>query len=268
MRAYLVTIAVSTACYSPSVPGAPVDSQPPADAPAACQQIGHDEDGDQIDDGCDPCPIHAGGDVRDDDADGLGVDCDPNPGLADSTWLFENFSSGAKLWAVTLPWAVGGDQLQVDTGDTDDVPYVVLPLAPAMLDNFDVTTTLVAQTKQGSEAHFGISILGMGGDHEVDCWLLRTSTGGYIAVEWQETRRNGQTFGYKESAFAWTDGASYQLTLKRRGTTFACNARGPGLSAETSLTSTMTPDTTGGVDLWVFQVVANFKSVFVAGPKP
>src|SRR5690348_6260060 len=51
------------------------------DGDARCTPIGHDEDGDGIDDACDRCPYIASltGDP-DSDGDGVGDDCDPHPG--------------------------------------------------------------------------------------------------------------------------------------------------------------------------------------------
>ncbi len=60
------------------------------DTPTACIEVGNDEDGDAIDDGCDPCP-HLFGTNRDADGDGVGDDCDPSPETAQRIVRFETF---------------------------------------------------------------------------------------------------------------------------------------------------------------------------------
>jgi hypothetical protein len=55
-----------------------------------CAPIGHDEDGDSLDDSCDPCPFSA--DHGDDaDEDRIAIPCDPDPMTKNEVLLFSGF---------------------------------------------------------------------------------------------------------------------------------------------------------------------------------
>ncbi len=74
--------------------------------------IGHDEDGDGIDDACDRCPGIAGADDPDGDGDGIGDACDPQPEVACETRLrFDGFSVKPADVVLTDDWRHDGDDL-------------------------------------------------------------------------------------------------------------------------------------------------------------
>ena len=81
--------------------------------PPPCTPIGHDEDGDDLDDACDPCPhVSAYDDPdadKDDDRDGVGDGCDPEPGAPNVRLWFDGFG------AVTP-----GDYTMYGGGNADD----------------------------------------------------------------------------------------------------------------------------------------------------
>lgn len=52
--------------------------------------VGHDEDGDRIDDNCDPCPFDPNND-GDADGDGIALACDPDPFNVNTRLLFTGF---------------------------------------------------------------------------------------------------------------------------------------------------------------------------------
>jgi hypothetical protein len=127
-------------------------------------EVGHDEDGDGRDDGCDPCPF-ADDDDRDDDGDGIAGVCDPDPTAPNTVLKFTGFGeaddeititggtveddafhvqggamSGAALWgsSVDRVWVVAGVTVDaIDPAGAREVGVVVDAAAvpPAMLPN-------------------------------------------------------------------------------------------------------------------------------------
>lgn len=73
-------------------PEDPPDAAPPD---AECVPVGHDEDGDAIDDACDPCPfdVDNSGDA---DGDGIALACDPDPGKPNQRIFFSGFDAASR----------------------------------------------------------------------------------------------------------------------------------------------------------------------------
>src|SRR5690348_5557014 len=64
-----------------------------------CNPVGHDEDGDGIDDACDDCPHIADPSQIDSDGDGVGDVCDPDPASPrESITLFDPMTSQLPFW--------------------------------------------------------------------------------------------------------------------------------------------------------------------------
>ncbi len=59
-----------------------------------CTGIGHDEDGDLLDDACDPCPFDSASSPDGDD-DGIADSCDPEPTVPSQLLLFDGFGSAS-----------------------------------------------------------------------------------------------------------------------------------------------------------------------------
>jgi hypothetical protein len=78
-----------------------------ADAVGSCTPVGHDEDGDGIDDACDVCPQLAD-DQRDADGDLVGDACDQAPTQQQRT-LFDPFTSELADWAFDMRTTFPGD---------------------------------------------------------------------------------------------------------------------------------------------------------------
>jgi hypothetical protein len=78
-----------------------------------CIPVGHDEDGDGIDDACDGCPHIADPDQIDSDGDGVDDVCDPNPSSPrERIVFFDPFTSARP------EWTVGGNPAPTYTGDS------------------------------------------------------------------------------------------------------------------------------------------------------
>lgn len=76
LRGLGAAIALAAAgCGRLAFDGRAIDADVP-DSTTPCTPVGHDEDGDTIDDACDVCPQIASLDQRDADADGVGDACD------------------------------------------------------------------------------------------------------------------------------------------------------------------------------------------------
>lgn len=90
---------------------------PVFDAPPCA--VGHDEDLDKVDDGCDRCPTVADKAQPDADADGVGDACDPDGSAADSIALFDGFAGSdldVGVWNVMSGTPkVAGDEVSFGT---------------------------------------------------------------------------------------------------------------------------------------------------------
>jgi Thrombospondin type 3 repeat len=90
-------------------------------SPGTCLAIGHDEDGDGVDDACDVCPHVANPTQGDGDGDGVGDPCDPQPAIAGERIEFFDPFAGVVLpgWTFTRPATLlveeGRDSVRVDT---------------------------------------------------------------------------------------------------------------------------------------------------------
>lgn len=88
------------------------DPASPDDADVSCASpVGHDEDGDSFDDGCDVCPQLAD-DQRDGDGDGVGDACDPFPTQQQRT-LFDPFTGARAEWTYDSGLVFVGDSLSI-----------------------------------------------------------------------------------------------------------------------------------------------------------
>lgn len=76
----LVTAALVVGCGRFGFDGTSAPDGAPDGAPPDLAAIAHDEDGDGLGDGVDPCP-HVAGDDTDGDGDGVGDACDPDPAV-------------------------------------------------------------------------------------------------------------------------------------------------------------------------------------------
>jgi len=98
-----------------------------------CDRVGHDEDGDGVDDGCDVCPHLADPAQADGDGDGVGDACDPEPAVPrQSIALFEPFMATSGTWTpLDGNWTSGADEIQAVTMADLDVSVIALALDAA-----------------------------------------------------------------------------------------------------------------------------------------
>jgi hypothetical protein len=102
------------------------DSDPDPDVAPPCAPVGHDEDFDIVDDGCDLCPTVADPGQRDADRDGLGDICEwpGSPGTLDEVVWFDAFAPidvGSYAATGAATWTAGGDSVEAEAwGDLVD----------------------------------------------------------------------------------------------------------------------------------------------------
>jgi hypothetical protein len=133
-----------------------------ADAFVCTTSVGHDEDGDGIDDGCDLCPLDPSSANGDTDSDGIGDLCDPEPSNnRQRLLLFESFVSRDARWttddgyitdAARLGIAGGNLYLSVPINDVDVyVRAVVNTVHPTNQNHFYVAVERTDTTQWYSE---------------------------------------------------------------------------------------------------------------------
>lgn len=110
MRATLLLFLTGCEVLFPRTAEQPADAL--EDAGTCATAIGHDEDGDGIDDACDVCPA-VPDNGEDADGDGVGDACDPLPDNNCEVRLkFEGFGAiPADLLLEGADWSIGGDDL-------------------------------------------------------------------------------------------------------------------------------------------------------------
>jgi hypothetical protein len=91
----------------------------PGEPALACTEVGHDEDGDGIDDACDVCPQLSDAEQSDADGDRVGDVCDPHPDEArDQLVLFDPFLEARPEWTYRgISFELRDDSLFADSRD-------------------------------------------------------------------------------------------------------------------------------------------------------
>jgi hypothetical protein len=231
-------------------------------------EVGHDEDGDGRDDGCDPCPFADDNDI-DDDGDGIAGQCDPDPMNSNSALKF--FGFGADDPALTLTGGrieadafrvIGGSQAGAALyGANMDKVWVVAGITVDAIDptgfrevGVVVDAQAVAQTMLPNGTYCAVG--------EADVPMPGTD---YIEVFWRqqpaadETLATDQAVLYLSGLKSAVIQASHSLA---RTPSLECAFGVPGNRALISATRMPTP-APGQVGVFAFAVDAKFSFMYV-----
>ncbi|HTJ46109.1 MAG TPA: hypothetical protein VL463_28585 [Kofleriaceae bacterium] len=130
---------------NPNAPDSSIDAAPLFDA-AGCAPIGHDEDLDGIDDGCDDCPEIADPLQADQDHDFVGDACDPSPqDPHDALVFFDSFAVPDPWNGVRGTWNRQDDALaELDLSTPSTLALRTVPDPSAAEITYDVVFTVDA----------------------------------------------------------------------------------------------------------------------------
>ena len=177
---------------------------------ADCAGIGHDEDGDQLDDACDNCPTVASASVVDGDGDGIGDACDPDPSdggdrLRDVITFAEPGAS-SRWQVLDAGWTWVTDELRFADGGPEF--RVIRDSLPAFATPIVIDFRIVVTTAPTARAHFGL-LANVNGPANggIACAIVREASGD--SVVFVNVPGGSQSAMPLPAAIA--DGASYRL---------------------------------------------------------
>lgn len=192
------------------------------DSGADCTPVGHDEDGDGVDDACDVCPHLADPGQADGDGDRVGDACDPNPTTpTEHIAYFDPFTAPRPDWAflATAP-TYDGETMSADarTGGF----FAALDVPPTR----DVYSIGI---------HVGA---GGGGERQLSILVGTTGTPYFYCELYDDgdAGKFGITYTYDDSDFISIDADTAQRPMQNRDavltfavspTTLACNTTYP-----------------------------------------
>jgi len=146
-------VALAAGCgrvaFDATADGGSVDGSA-GDSSAACVPVGHDDDGDSVDDACDLCPQRAD-DGLDSDGDGVGDDCDVSS-LGQMRVLFDPFTAQRTDWSL-VTGTYTGDEIRFENLTTSGGAALVA--APGR-ETFELTGDLVMGNATGAQVSISI----------------------------------------------------------------------------------------------------------------
>jgi hypothetical protein len=243
----------------PDVPSDDVDGDGVINASDNCIQNANpdqsDEDGDEIGDVCDPCPIS--GNHGDTDGDGVPNDCDPSVMHQDQIALFVSFASGLPAgWTAENATASNGFAVLVAPGGGG--AYLGLPApnasfiavwSDATFDSFVGTHTAGLGVMDRREP---------GTDHAIACQLVSAAMGTTPKLRLYDSNAPA-TLGEADHAFTVGTRSILRITREVSGQ-HRCSASSP--STTTLGTSTFMPQG-GQIGLRVRSGTARFRWILV-----
>jgi hypothetical protein len=208
------------------------------DGDLPCVPVGHDEDGDGIDDACDVCPQIADVEQLDRDRDGVGDLCDPHPDdPRDRLVLFDPFTGPRSEWTyMGVAHSFVGDALVADARMGQFRADLVG--APA-----DDTYTVALRLKSGGAGQRQLAIYALQNDtHLYFCDL--DQLGGMSTWQLSFTL-NGQDFTrlVGTAAVGPIENGELLMTMTHTASTFTCETTWPATepSLDAAIPAGVTP---------------------------
>ena len=243
---------------------------PPIDAAGidGRDAAGHDEDLDAIDDAVDVCP-NVADDQTDSDGDGVGDECDPNPGLPiDRLRAFRDLRDFAGWTPVTGSWDPGTDEVtQTDPAGNQ--------LATLDLGAVDDPTLIAVITAASGASAYGVGlylITGAGLEPGLPAGLAC-----YVAqpagrlISW-DNRTPGAAISVPSANTVWGHPVRITLRASSPGATpssgpSACSVLDPANTRESVVQSTG-PITSATVGLYTYMGSGTFGSIAIIDRVP
>lgn len=275
--AAMVDAAVVDATVIDAASDAPIDAIPPG-----CVPIGHDDDADGVDDGCDNCPGLPNPQQGDSDSDTVGDACDPSFAPDDDIIGFDSFAVPTSWASVRGSWARSDETYdQFDLAAATSLarrPLVDLGAPELTVDiTFSITGTLpLAVGENPGLRGLGVWFVATGGSAGTDpdgylCEITAdlASPSAFLRTDLTERQQsNLKTIASGTIIAGLPDGQTGRIRIARSATD---NARTCQIWIGTSmvlLPAASTTFTTGSLGLRTLNTAVSIQSVTIYGKKP
>lgn len=227
-----------------------------------CTTIGHDEDGDGLDDACDPCPFDSRNE-GDEDGDGIALACDPDPGTANEVLIFSGFDGATRSAFTVFEGSFVGDSFRgigqgtaaLLWGDQVDRVWVTAGLSVDALESTqyrEIGVIFDAQVTTESQPNGTYCVLGRNGDADYLEVFGRLRPAGDVLVN--NSQSSLPLLGFRGTMRATTA----RLEMPATACTFATD------TMEATVSGTRTPPPAPGkLALVMYNMDAAFEFLFV-----